>query len=126
MPPPTRGAMWTTTSSSTQPGSPTRTTPAEQTRTAWARAFLAALQPHRAGVYINFLDSDNDGLVREAYGDDTYRRLTEVKAKYDPDNVLHNNKNISAPQPGAVTAAHSPHQGPRSTPAVRLGGGLVG
>src|SRR5215468_11151773 len=66
--------------------------------TAWAREFLDALQPHRAGVYVNFLDSDDDtGRVREAYGDDTYGRLAEVKAKYDPENVFHHNKNI---QPG--------------------------
>jgi FAD/FMN-containing dehydrogenase len=63
--------------------------------TAWARRFLDALEPHRAGVYVNFLDSDDDlARVREAYGDDTYRRLAEVKAKYDPENVFHNNKNI--------------------------------
>jgi hypothetical protein len=64
--------------------------------TAWARRFLQALQPHRAGgVYVNFLDSDDDaGRVREAYGDQTYRRLTEVKATYDPDNTFHHNKNI--------------------------------
>ena len=62
---------------------------------AWARAFLQALEPHRAGVYVNFLDSDDDpSRVREAYGDDAYRRLAEIKAKYDPDNVFHNNKNI--------------------------------
>jgi FAD/FMN-containing dehydrogenase len=66
--------------------------------TAWAREFLGALEPHRAGVYVNFLDADDDSSrVREAYGDDTYRRLAEVKAKYDPENVFHNNKNI---QPG--------------------------
>jgi FAD/FMN-containing dehydrogenase len=66
--------------------------------TAWAREFLGALQPHRAGVYVNFLDADDGtGRVREAYGDDTYHRLGEVKAKYDPDNVFRNNKNI---QPG--------------------------
>jgi FAD/FMN-containing dehydrogenase len=71
--------------------------------TAWAREFLDALQPHRAGVYVNFLDSDDDASrVREAYGDDTYRRLADVKAKYDPENVFHNNKNI---QPS--TPAHS-------------------
>jgi FAD/FMN-containing dehydrogenase len=63
---------------------------------AWARRFLQALQPHRAGgVYVNFLDSDDDtSRVREAYGDHVYRRLAEVKAKYDPDNAFHHNKNI--------------------------------
>ncbi|HVM02244.1 MAG TPA: FAD-binding oxidoreductase [Acidimicrobiales bacterium] len=62
---------------------------------AWARAFLQALRRHRAGVYVNFLDGDDDASrVREAYGDDTYRRLAEVKARYDPDNVFHNNKNV--------------------------------
>jgi FAD/FMN-containing dehydrogenase len=67
--------------------------------TAWARRFLQALQPHRAGgVYVNFLDSDDDSSrVREAYGDRIYRRLAEIKARYDPDNVFHHNKNI---QPG--------------------------
>ena len=48
-------------------------------------SILDALQPYRAGVYVNFLDSDDDASrVREAYGHDTYRRLAEVKAKYDP------------------------------------------
>ncbi len=63
--------------------------------TAWARRFLQALQPHRAGVYVNFLDADDDtSRVREAYGDHIYRRLAEVKAKYDPDNAFHHNKNV--------------------------------
>ena len=63
--------------------------------TAWARGFLDALEPHREGVYVNFLDSDDDtSRVREAYGDRIYRRLAKVKAKYDPDNAFHHNKNI--------------------------------
>jgi hypothetical protein len=63
---------------------------------AWARRFLRALQPHgAAGVYVNFLDSDDDSSrIRAAYGEDTYRRLAEVKARYDPENVFHHNKNI--------------------------------
>jgi hypothetical protein len=67
--------------------------------TAWARRFLQALHPHRAGgVYVNFLDSDDDATrVREAYGDQVYRRLAAIKAKYDPDNAFRHNKNI---QPG--------------------------
>jgi Berberine and berberine like len=62
----------------------------------WARRFLHALQPHGAGgVYVNFLDSDDDaGRVREAYGDQIYGRLAEVKAKYDPYDAFHHNKNI--------------------------------
>jgi FAD/FMN-containing dehydrogenase len=66
--------------------------------TAWARRFAHALRPHGAGgVYVNFLDSD-DGAerIREAYGDETYRRLAAVKAEYDPDNAFHHNKNIAA------------------------------
>jgi len=65
----------------------------------WARRFFRDLQPHRAGgVYVNFLDSDDDSSrVREAYGERTYRRLAEVKTVYDPHNVFHHNKNI---QPG--------------------------
>ena len=64
--------------------------------TAWARRFFEAMQPHGAGgVYVNFLDSDDGaGRVREAYGDEIYRRLVEVKAMYDPDNAFHHNKNI--------------------------------
>jgi FAD/FMN-containing dehydrogenase len=68
--------------------------------TIWARLFFDALQPHRAGVYVNFLDSDDDtSRVREAYGDANYRRLVEVKAKYDPENVFRNNKNIQPATP---------------------------
>jgi hypothetical protein len=64
----------------------------------WARRFLEALQPHAAGVYVNFLDSDDDtSRVMQAYGDHIYRRLAAIKTKYDPDNAFHCNKNI---QPG--------------------------
>ena len=60
---------------------------------AWARGFLDALEPHRTGVYVNFLDSDDDtSRAREAYGDHIYRRLAEVRAKYDPDKRLPSQK----------------------------------
>jgi len=70
--------------------------------TRWARELLDALAPHHAGVYVNFLDSDEDpSRILEAYGDDTYGRLAAVKATYDPNNVFHHNKNIqpAAPAP---------------------------
>jgi FAD/FMN-containing dehydrogenase len=62
----------------------------------WAQGFLVALADHRAGVYVNFLGADDDaGRTLEAYGDETYRRLRDVKAEYDPTNVFRHNKNIS-------------------------------
>jgi hypothetical protein len=49
---------------------------------------------------VNFLDSDDDTTrVHEAYGDNTYWRLAEVKAKYDPGNLFHHNKNIQPNPP---------------------------
>ena len=66
-----------------------------EAETTWARGFHKALRPCHAGVYVNFLDSDDDpSRVREAYGSDAYRRLAEIKATYDPENVFHCNKNI--------------------------------
>jgi hypothetical protein len=64
--------------------------------TAWARRFLGALEPHRdASVYVNFLDADDRASrIGEAYGGETWRRLAEIKATYDPDNVFHHNQNI--------------------------------
>jgi FAD/FMN-containing dehydrogenase len=63
--------------------------------TEWTREFFDALEPHREGVYVNFLDVD-DGTqrVRESYGESTFRRLAEIKAEYDPENVFHLNQNI--------------------------------
>ncbi len=73
-------------------------------------------ETHRAGVYVNFLDSDDDtGRVREAYGDDTYRRLADVEAKYDPENVFHNNKNIQPARRrndrSSIDSGHGPQKG---------------
>ena len=57
--------------------------------TEWTRAFFAAVEPHQTGVYLNFLDRDDqEDRVRAAYGDDTYRRLSAVKGEYDPDGVF--------------------------------------
>lgn len=62
---------------------------------AWTRSFHAALEPHQSGAYVNFLDRDDDAdRVRLAYGDEKYRRLVELKDRYDPDNVFRLNHNI--------------------------------
>jgi FAD/FMN-containing dehydrogenase len=63
--------------------------------TDWVKGFFTALSRFREGVYINFLDRDEQpDRIREAYGDGTYERLRDVKTEYDPDNVFHHNQNI--------------------------------
>jgi FAD/FMN-containing dehydrogenase len=60
----------------------------------WARAAYGALAPHQLGVYVNFLGDEGQERVRQAYGETKYRRLAEIKATYDPDNVFQLNQNI--------------------------------
>lgn len=63
--------------------------------TAWVRRTYAAMEPFAApGRYVNYLDDDETGdAVPAAYGPN-YRRLREIKAKYDPANLFHMNQNI--------------------------------
>ena len=61
---------------------------------AWARDLFNATAPFAsAGVYVNFLTSDEEDRVRAAYGSN-YNRLAEVKHKYDPGNLFCVNQNI--------------------------------
>jgi len=63
--------------------------------TAWARETYSAMQPFMAaGRYVNYLGDDEPGdPVAAAYGPN-YRRLQELKKKYDPHNFFHKNQNI--------------------------------
>ena len=63
--------------------------------TAWVRQTYAAMEPFIArGRYVNYLDDDEAGdSVPAAYGQN-YRRLQEIKTKYDPNNFFHMNQNI--------------------------------
>lgn len=56
--------------------------------TAWARDFVAALPPRGAGVYLNFLDRDDQHRVAEAFSPAAYARLTALQNRFDPDHVL--------------------------------------
>jgi FAD/FMN-containing dehydrogenase len=62
---------------------------------AWARDSYAVMESFMAsGRYVNYLGDDETGdPVSAAYGPN-YRRLQELKAKYDPDNFFHMNQNI--------------------------------
>jgi FAD/FMN-containing dehydrogenase len=62
---------------------------------AWTRETHAALGPHLDEArWLNYLGDDQLGdAIRAAYGPN-YDRLLEVKRRYDPENVFHNNHNI--------------------------------
>jgi hypothetical protein len=63
----------------------------------WTVDYWDATHPYSAGgAYINFLMHEGQDRVQASYRDN-YRRLTEIKAAYDRDNVFHINQNI-APQ----------------------------
>jgi FAD/FMN-containing dehydrogenase len=65
---------------------------------AWARAFHDAMVPNATGgVYVNLLGDDEEDRVPAAYGEN-YRRLVELKIKWDPANLFRMNHNI---QPSA-------------------------
>lgn len=68
---------------------------------AWAREIHQATEPFSRGVYVNFLSAEGEGRVREAYTEEIWKRLVEVKDKYDPDNLFRMNQNI-APTGGAA------------------------
>jgi FAD/FMN-containing dehydrogenase len=60
----------------------------------WAREIGDALQPYVAGgVYMNALGDEPADRVRSAYGSN-WQRLTEIKRRYDPDNLFRHNANI--------------------------------
>jgi hypothetical protein len=53
----------------------------------------------KPGRYLNFVTEDDEATMREALGDDTWARLAEVKATYDPDGVFSYNPNRPAVTP---------------------------
>jgi FAD/FMN-containing dehydrogenase len=82
----------------------------------WTRRFFAALEPYRDGVYVNFLGGDEDpARVRDAYSESIYKRLVEVKTKYDPENVFHHNQNIQ-PRRQTAGAPSMPSEETRARP----------
>jgi FAD/FMN-containing dehydrogenase len=60
----------------------------------WADDAAGALRQGDDGAYVNFLGDDGSERVRAAYPGSTWIRLTEVKRRYDPENVFRRNENI--------------------------------
>jgi FAD/FMN-containing dehydrogenase len=62
---------------------------------AWVADSLAALRPAARGVHVSFLGDEGVARVHEAYPEATYRRLAEIKRRYDPTNLFRVNQNIA-------------------------------
>lgn len=63
--------------------------------TAWAQDTYAQMEPFVApGRYANYLGDDETGDPTAAAYGPNYRRLQELKTKYDPGNFFHINQNI--------------------------------
>jgi FAD/FMN-containing dehydrogenase len=60
----------------------------------WVKDYYDATAPHsESGGYINFMAEDDQSRIKDNYKGN-YKRLVDVKRKYDGDNVFHVNQNI--------------------------------
>jgi hypothetical protein len=71
--------------------------------TTWGRNYWKAVHPFNpGGAYVNFMmDDEAQGRVQASYGEN-YERLSQIKAKYDPNNLFRVNQNIP-PAPAAAS-----------------------
>ena len=61
---------------------------------AWVRDYYDALRPYsEPGAYINFMSGDDQKRAPDNFGAN-YRRLRDIKAKYDPGNLFRMNQNV--------------------------------
>ena len=61
----------------------------------WARDFFNSSSKFASGgAYVNFMTEEEKDRVAKAYGQN-YKRLTQIKKKYDPENLLRYNQNIT-------------------------------
>lgn len=63
----------------------------------WAKGLATELEPLSGGgaAYVNYLNDDaSTDEIEQAYAGEKFRRLRELKAKYDPNNLFRYNQNI--------------------------------
>ncbi|MGH2582650.1 MAG: FAD-binding oxidoreductase [Anaerolineales bacterium] len=66
---------------------------------AWAKETAAGTDQGVNGAYVNFIGNEGQDRVRAAYPGLTWQRLTEIKGKYDPENLFRGNQNIPPGRP---------------------------
>jgi hypothetical protein len=63
--------------------------------TRWAKDYWSEHHPHSAGgAYVNFMMEEGQERVQATYREN-YGRLSEIKRKYDPENLFRVNQNIA-------------------------------
>jgi hypothetical protein len=60
----------------------------------WTNTLWEKIRADASGVYVNFLHTEGEDRIRQAYPPSTYDRLVSVKTKYDPNNMFCFNQNI--------------------------------
>lgn len=70
----------------------------DDTNIGWTRDLWGRMQrhSHNGRMYLNFPGQGEEGdkLLQDTYGSDNFRKLREIKAKYDPGNRFRFNQNI--------------------------------
>ena len=70
----------------------------DETNIGWTRDFWGRMQrhSHNGRMYLNFPGQGEEGdkLLQDSFGSDNFRKLRDIKAKYDPDNRFRFNQNI--------------------------------
>jgi len=62
----------------------------------WVRDWRADVAPYATGgTWLNFIGDEGRSRVEAAFGAESYARLQQVKAEFDPDNVFRGNQNIT-------------------------------
>jgi hypothetical protein len=61
---------------------------------AWTEALFAQIRHEGDGAYVNFVQNEGEGRIRDAYPERTYTRLAAIKKFYDPENLFRFNQNI--------------------------------
>ncbi|OFI38780.1 FAD-binding protein [Arthrobacter sp. SW1] len=62
---------------------------------AWVKRFREDIAPYTTGgVWLNFIGHEGQDRIMAAYGEENYRRLSQVKREFDPENTFRGNQNI--------------------------------
>jgi hypothetical protein len=62
---------------------------------AWTKDISGAMKPWTSGrVYLNYIGNEGASRVEAGFGPEKYRKLRELKRKWDPQNLFRHNQNI--------------------------------